>query len=600
MLAFHRGMLESVRSLTTLFDTPLQLPPAAFHLLIMGPDLFLAQALPKNGAMSIGRADNADIRITDPLASRLHARLHITEGMFEIEDIGSINRTKVRDVALDAGERVAVMPGEAVTIGSTILMVQETRQAARNRRVWPHTHFEARIEEECARETRMPFAIIRLAVEGNQPAGTIADTISPALRTSDMLALYGPSDYEIFLPATSPDLGSAINNDLIGRLRAQSIVARTGIACHPRDGQTPEALVARSSERLRGRELPAPVEGVVVEDPRMRRVYGLASSAARGAISVIVLGETGVGKDVMAQEIHRMSPRAKAPFVAINCAAVSEGLLESELFGHEKGAFTGATEAKAGLLETAPGGTVFLDEIGDMPPKLQATLLRVIQTRQVQRVGSVKTRPIDVRFIAATHRDLEAEIGAGRFRQDLYYRLNGITLTIPPLRERRSEILPLVRSFLTQFAREMGDRPAPEVSPEAARLLEAYSWRGNVREVRNVVERALLLCEGSEILPEHLPIESMAANAISFANVPAPGMTPPPPTPAALPAAAPVPADFARPTAPMNAAEDEKERILRVLAECAGSQTRAAKVLGIARSTLIARLDEYGVPRPRK
>ena len=600
MLAFHRGMLESVRSLTTLFDTPLQLPPAAFHLLIMGPDLFLAQALPKNGAMSIGRADNADIRITDPLASRLHARLHITEGMFEIEDIGSINRTKVRDVALDAGERVAVLPGEAVTIGSTILMVQETRQAARNRRVWPHTHFEARIEEECARETRMPFAIIRLAVEGNQPAGTVADTISPALRTSDMLALYGPSDYEIFLPATSPDLGSAINNDLIGRLRAQSIVARTGIACHPRDGQTPEALVARSSERLRGRELPAPVEGVVVEDPRMRRVYGLASSAARGAISVIVLGETGVGKDVMAQEIHRMSPRAKAPFVAINCAAVSEGLLESELFGHEKGAFTGATEAKAGLLESAPGGTVFLDEIGDMPPKLQATLLRVIQTRQVQRVGSVKTRPIDVRFIAATHRDLEAEIGAGRFRQDLYYRLNGITLTIPPLRERRSEILPLVRSFLAQFAREMGDKPAPEVSPEAARLLEAYSWRGNVREVRNVVERALLLCEGSEILPEHLPIESMAANAISFANVPAPGMTPPPPTPAAFPAAAPVPADFARPTSPMNAAEDEKERILRVLAECAGSQTRAAKVLGIARSTLIARLDEYGVPRPRK
>ena len=600
MLAFHRGMLESVRSLTTLFDTPLQLPPAAFHLLIMGPDLFLAQALPKHGAMSIGRADNADIRITDPLASRLHARLHVTEGMFEIEDIGSINRTKVRDVALDAGERVAVLPGEAVTIGSTILMVQETRQAARNRRVWPHTHFEARIEEECARETRMPFAIIRLAVEGNQPAGTVADTISPALRTSDMLALYGPSDYEIFLPATSPDLGSAINNDLIGRLRAQSIVARTGIACHPRDGQTPEALVARSSERLRGRELPAPVEGVVVEDPRMRRVYGLASSAARGAISVIILGETGVGKDVMAQEIHRMSPRAKAPFVAINCAAVSEGLLESELFGHEKGAFTGATETKAGLLESAPGGTVFLDEIGDMPPKLQATLLRVIQTRQVQRVGSVKTRPIDVRFIAATHRDLEAEIGAGRFRQDLYYRLNGITLTIPPLRERRSEILPLVRSFLAQFAREMGDKPAPEVSPEAARLLEAYSWRGNVREVRNVVERALLLCEGSEILPEHLPIESMAANAISFANVPAPGMTPPPPTPAAIPAAAPVPADFARPTAPMNAAEDEKERILRVLAECAGSQTRAAKVLGIARSTLIARLDEYGVPRPRK
>jgi len=603
MLAFHRRVLESVRSLTTLFDMPLQVPPAAFHLLIMGPDLFLAQALPKSGNLTIGRADNADIRITDPLASRLHARLHVGDGgLFEIEDIGSINRTKVRDVGLAHGERVAVVPGEAVTIGSTILMVQETRMAARNRRVWPHTHFEARIEEECVRanETRTPFAIIRLAVEGSQPAGIIADTISPALRTSDMLALFGPSDYEIFLPATSPDLGNAINRDLIGRLRAQSIVARTGMACHPRDGQTPEALVARSSERLRGHEAAAPIAGVIVEHPRMRPVYGLANSAARGVISVLIVGETGVGKDVMANEIHRMSPRAKAPFVTLNCAALSESLLESELFGHEKGAFTGATDAKAGILETAPGGTVFLDEIGEMPAKLQAKLLRVIETREIQRVGSLKTRPIDVRFVAATNRDLEADIAEGRFRRDLFYRLNGITLHLPPLRERRPEILPLVRSFLARFAKEAGDRSPPDVSPDAARLLENYPWPGNVREVRNVVERAVLLCEGSEILPEHLPVESMAANSISFAAS-APVIAP-------APAAAPAPLEAGRPTAPagfatggaLSAAEEEKERILRVLAECAGSQTRAAKILGIARSTLIARLDEYGVPRPRK
>jgi len=603
MLAFHRRVLESVRSLTTLFDMPLQVPPAAFHLLIMGPDLFLAQALPKSGNLTIGRADNADIRITDPLASRLHARLHVGDGgLFEIEDIGSINRTKVRDVGLAHGERVAVVPGEAVTIGSTILMVQETRMAARNRRVWPHTHFVARIEEECVRanETRTPFAIIRLAVEGSQPAGIIADTISPALRTSDMLALFGPSDYEIFLPATSPDLGNAINRDLIGRLRAQSIVARTGMACHPRDGQTPEALVARSSERLRGHEAAAPIAGVIVEDPRMRRVYGLANSAARGVISVLIVGETGVGKDVMANEIHRMSPRAKAPFVTLNCAALSESLLESELFGHEKGAFTGATDAKAGILETAPGGTVFLDEIGEMPAKLQAKLLRVIETREIQRVGSLKTRPIDVRFVAATNRDLEADIAEGRFRRDLFYRLNGITLHLPPLRERRPEILPLVRSFLARFAKEAGDRSPPDVSPDAARLLENYPWPGNVREVRNVVERAVLLCEGSEILPEHLPVESMAANSISFAAS-APVIAP-------APAAAPAPLEAGRPTAPagfatggaLSAADEEKERILRVLAECAGSQTRAAKILGIARSTLIARLDEYGVPRPRK
>jgi DNA-binding NtrC family response regulator len=200
-----------------------------------------------------------------------------------------------------------------------------------------------------------------------------------------------------------------------------------------------------------------------------------------------------------------------------------------------------------------------------------------------------------VRFIAATHRNLEAEIAAGRFRQDLYYRLNGISLHIPPLRERRSEILPLVRSFVAQFARE-ADRPAPEISSEAARLLEAYPWKGNVREVRNVVERALLLCEGSEILPEHLPIETMAANAISF-SMPAPA--PPPAAPGPVDA----PPDAAlRPTAPSEVvqADPEKERILRVLAEHAGNQTQAAKALGIARSTLIARLESYGVPRPRK
>jgi DNA-binding NtrC family response regulator len=293
----------------------------------------------------------------------------------------------------------------------------------------------------------------------------------------------------------------------------------------------------------------------------------------------------------MAREVHRLSPRAKAQFVTINCAAMPEALLESELFGHEKSAFTGAAAAKPGLLETAPGGTVFLDEIGEMPATMQAKLLRVIETREVQPIGALKPRAINVRFIAATNRNLEADIGAGKFRQDLYYRLNGITLNIPPLRERRSEILPLVRSFLAQFARE-SERTPPDVSPDAARLLESYPWPGNIREVRNVVERALLLCDGHEILPEHLPIETMAANSISFAPAPAP-------MPRSFPSALP-PADLARPTTPMGVVEDEKERILRVLAECAGSQTRAAKVLGIARSTLIARLDEYGVPRPRK
>jgi two-component system response regulator AtoC len=576
----------NVRSLTTLFDKPIDGPPAVFHLLILGPDLFMNQPLPKAGSLTIGRADNADIRITDPLASRLHARLHLGEGgTIEIEDIGSINRTKVRDVDLQHGERVAVLPGEAVTIGSTILMVQETRTAPRPRRVWPHTYFEARLEEECTRaaELRTPFAMMRLSVSGSPAAGAVADGITAALRATDMLALYGRDEYELLLPATLPEMGAALGRDLMQRLNDRGIAARTGLGCYPRDGQSPEALVAAASERLRGSSAAVVTDGLVVEDPRMRRVYSLAQSAARGTISVLLLGETGVGKDKMAEEIHRMSPRAKAPFVSFNCGALAENLLASELFGHEKGAFTGASDAKPGLLETAPGGTVFLDEIGDLPMSLQVHLLRVLETRMITRVGSLKPRPIDVRFISATNRDLEAEIASGRFRRDLFFRINGIAIQIPPLRERRGEIVTLARMFLASFARR-DNRPAPELSAEVAHLCEAYPWPGNVREVRNVMERALLLCDGPEILVEHLSLETMAANSINFASS----------APAVFPGGAPVPpSTFAGP-------DEERDRILRVMAEHGGNQSRAAKALGIARSTLISRLESYGVPRPRK
>jgi transcriptional regulator with PAS, ATPase and Fis domain len=307
------------------------------------------------------------------------------------------------------------------------------------------------------------------------------------------------------------------------------------------------------------------------------------------------VGETGAGKEMLAERVHRSSPRADKAFLCLNCASLSEHLLESELFGHERGAFTGATEAKPGLLETAPGGTVFLDEIGEMPLLLQAKVLRVLETRLVTRVGGLKPKPIDVRFVAATNRNLEEEVAAGRFRRDLYFRLNGMTLHIPPLRARRGEIAPLAALFLEQFADSMG-REAPELSPEARLMLEAYVWPGNVRELRNMMERAVLLCTGNEILPEHLLLESMSA---AMAPVAEP---------------APEPPIASRTTAPMGMAasvlppasdgagdaDGERERILRVLAECGGNQSRAAKVLGIARSTLVLRLNEYQVPRPRK
>jgi two-component system response regulator AtoC len=575
--------------LTTIIENKIDARPRSYALLVMGPDAMSSQALPAEGTLNIGRAENAEVRLTDPLASRLHARLHVGQtGTLEIEDLGSINRTRIRDVTLSPGERIAIVPGEAVTIGSTVLMVQESRNFARPRRVWPHAYFEARLEEEVARsqETRAPFALVRLHLASDPGPTAVGDAIAPGLRLPDMLALYGPQEYEILLPNTPPELASAIAQDLVERLRGIDTPARTGTARYPRDGMTPELLLSLACDRVRGAGS-APVDAaagvqVVLEDPGMRRVHQLAERAAVGSINILIVGETGVGKEVMAEAVHRHSPRAKAPFLCLNCASFSENLLESELFGYERGAFTGATAAKPGLLETAPGGTVFLDEIGEMSLSLQAKVLRVIETRQVTRVGGLKGRAIDVRFVAATNRDLQVEVAQGRFRRDLYFRLNGITLQLPPLRERPSEILPFARMFLAQIAPQLGRDPAPALSSEAEDMLMGYAWPGNVRELRNVMERAVLLCVGGEITADELPMETMAANSPLLGS-PALSLK-------LIEGAPAVPAGE----------EGARDRILRVLAECAGNQSRAAKLLGMSRSTFVLKLNAYQVPRPRK
>jgi transcriptional regulator with PAS, ATPase and Fis domain len=359
-----------------------------------------------------------------------------------------------------------------------------------------------------------------------------------------------------------------------------------------------------SAERARGADDlrdPGPVRAVL-SDPEMLRLDAMASALAPGNISVLLLGETGSGKEVFAEAIHHRSPRRQAPFVRINCAALSESLLESELFGHERGAFTGALRDRAGLLETASGGTVFLDEIGEMPARLQSKLLRVIEEGQVLPVGATQARAIDVRIVSATNRDLEAEVAAGGFRQDLYYRLSAAVLSIPPLRQRRGEIEALAHLFLRQAAAQIG-RPAPRLAPRALERLLCHSWPGNVRELRNVMERALLLCPGGAIGPEHLPGERMEAQAPAGLPVPADDVADPALSTGrhgtsfrrhlGVVTEGAVPAGEGQPG-------DERQRILEALDHCAGNQTRAARLLGISRGTLVSRLTRYALPRPRK
>jgi DNA-binding NtrC family response regulator len=330
---------------------------------------------------------------------------------------------------------------------------------------------------------------------------------------------------------------------------------------------------------------------VVVHDGAMRAVYEQAGRAAQSLLPVLVLGETGVGKDVLARAIHRLSPRQKKPFLALNCAALAESLLDSELFGHEKGAFTGAVASRPGLIESADGGTLFLDEIGDMPPSIQVKLLRVLEQREVMRVGARTPRTINVRFVAATHRDLEHEASTGKFRHDLYFRLNGMALTVPPLRERRSEIGELARRFLVAAGRQLELRALPSFAPSTLAALEAYCWPGNVRELRNVIERAAVLSTGDTILPEHLP-PKVAAHAAAPSSPSSPALSSSPPRPAGSPD------EIERLRRDIDALS--RQRILDALAQCDGNQTRAAELLGISRRTLINRLEEYGIDRPRK
>jgi two-component system, NtrC family, response regulator AtoC len=453
-------------------------------LVVVSQAAFASYELPERGTIVLGRSEKSDLRIDDPSITRKHAKLHLAGERMEIEDLGSVNGTRVRDKRLEPEQRVAVFRGEAFRLGSALLVIHA-------------------VDDDPA------------------PPPRAAITEEMATRRED------PTDV----------------------------------------GQAP-------AQRARAR---------IVHDPAMHALYALVDRIAAGNINVLVVGETGVGKELVAERLHDQSRRRAKPFLRLNCAAVAESLLEAELFGYERGAFTGATQAKPGLLEVAQGGTFFLDEVGEMPLALQAKMLRALESHQVMRVGGLSPRTIDVRFVAATNRNLEEQVRLGGFREDLFFRLNGALIVVPPLRERASEIGPLAQEFIRATCDDLARRTAPTLRPEALLMLQSYAWPGNVRELRNFIERAVLVAPGEELAPEHFPVQRMASTLPlhrigSEASPPSPDSRPP----------------------PASEGGSEREHILAVLAQCGGNQSRAAKELGISRTTLVARLNDYRVPRPRK
>ena len=615
-------------------------------LVVIGEGLDATYPLPSQGRVAIGRAPDSDIRIDHPSVSRNHALLVIGDTLV-LEDLGSVNGVRVGDRWLHRQEKAEVGLGEPFDVGTVMVVVQQRSMPVSKRHIWAHGYFEARVDEECARSQRSgaSFAVVRVHCASAEQGRVVEESLCRVLRAMDVIGYYGPSEHEVLVvDTTAADLG-IVTTKISNALLAEGVKANIGVAIYPSDARNPYELMERASAAALGRAVRVPADSpLVIANAMIQNLDRIVHRIAAGTISVMITGETGVGKEVLAERIHKLSRRADKPILRLNCAALSETLLESELFGHEKGSFTGATQAKAGLLETADGGTVFLDELGELPMSMQVKLLRVIEERQVMRVGALKSRFIDVRFLSATNRDLEVEIGRQAFRQDLYFRLNGITLVIPPLRERVSEIPGLAEAFLRQAAERNGLEGCDGISSEALSVLAEYNWPGNIRELRNVMERAVLLSNGAVIGLEHLPMEKMRTSTPrSAVGVPLPpgedrpleldrrrapesavaspartsvtprvtgslasavtapvreSVTPP----VGLPVVTTPAAQGAWPEleAPLETITDERTRVIEALARAGGNQTVAAGLLGVSRRTLINRVEQFGIPRPRK
>lgn len=311
---------------------------------------------------------------------------------------------------------------------------------------------------------------------------------------------------------------------------------------------------------------------MIGKSPKMQEIFRLIKDLAEAEATVLINGESGTGKELVASALHHASPRAKGPFLRVNCAALSENILESELFGHVKGAFTGAVKDRVGRFEAANGGTILLDEIGDVSPRLQSKLLRVLQEREFERVGDSRPVRTDVRVLAATNQNLETLIRSGEFRRDLYYRLNVVRIEIPPLRERRQDIPLLIEHYLRRFTKSM-KRETEGVAPETMELFMSYPWPGNVRELENCMERAVILCHEPMILPKHLPRELLNYEVV--------------PSPVSISGQAGV-----------SGNGSDRDRVLSVLRQTDWNVAKSARLLGMARNTLYNKLKTMNIDRP--
>jgi two-component system, NtrC family, response regulator AtoC len=512
----------------------------------------------------IGRSSSAGFVADDERVSRRHLRIRLSDGALLAIDLGSRNGSTLNGRRL-SHER-SLEPGDELTAGPVRVTVCGLRRAgpvANEDEVW------TRLSAEVERATRFqrPLSLIGLRLEGAAAdVQAAAQRVAGRLGRLQRIGEYAPGAYVVVLPETAHDEAVRMAAELAGEARAARVGAEARAAAVPESGRTASELVAAALKHGLGAP-PSSAEppSMIAEEPAMRAMLELARRAALSDATVLLIGETGSGKEVVAAEIHRTSVRAKKPYVRLNCASLPSTLLEPELFGHERGAFTGADKRRIGFIEAADGGTLLLDEIGELPLEMQSKLLRVLEEGKLTRVGGSEEVAFDVRFLAATHRDLDAEAAAGRFRQDLFFRINTITLRVPPLRERPHDLPLLAHAFLERASAE-AHRTPPRMSPAFLATLARYPWPGNVRELRNVIERAVVLGDGAELTPDQLP------HRVSILE----------------------------PTSGTMQLRDqvdelEKRNLIEALREHDGNRTHAARSLGISRRSLLYKLKKYGI-----
>ncbi|HEU4611373.1 MAG TPA: sigma 54-interacting transcriptional regulator [Kofleriaceae bacterium] len=554
--------------------------PGTAYLLVVDSDSSSIFHLPHSGAIVIGRAPEAEVRVQHASVSRRHATIRIDDGTLRIADLGSHNGTRVNGEVVSESRTLA--SGDVVTVGDVVLVVQFSTPAIVARAAYAEAGWRRRLAEELVRAITFKRSLGVVVVQG-APAAALGE----GLRLIDALGTGDDGQALLLLPEVDREQAREIAE------RALALVpeARAGLAMCPTDACDADTilLAARSAAR---RAEPGQVaeaaeaatridlgsQHVLIGHPAMIRVFAHLERLAVAELPVLITGETGAGKENAAYAVHHWSKRT-GPFVAVNCAAIGpESLVDAELFGYDKGAYTGATTAKAGLFESAAGGTVFLDEVGELPLAIQAKLLRALEVKRVTRLGETRERPIDVRVVAATNRSLEAEVQAGRFRQDLYFRLSGATVIVPPLRDRRTEIPLLSRAFLADACARAGRSPMT-ITPAAMQVLLTYSWPGNVRELRNTMEYVTAAAPDDNVEPIDLPERLGGAG-------PGPATTS---VPTDVPPGAKV--QF-RPIAE-ELKELERRRMAEALAATGGVKTKAAQLIDMPIRTFTLKLKQY-------